>query len=363
MPRHFVFLWYISVYMDASKGRDRTLDIMRGLAIFLMVQGNLAGAVFPPPYPIWGKAYVAIGSFVPALFMLVAGMMVAYTAEQKGYTLKHFLLRALGLFVTGAVILEMFIWGIVPLLAADILYTIAIALPLTYLFLQLGGGWRWVLVVSVFLAGPILQQTVGYTPYPTEYSLTGTLSANAVYNETNVLQHWFVDGWFPLFPWVGFALLGANLAVGRWRGKVRRTFARGPVIAAGAGLLLFGVSLWSVYGGPLYIRGGFTELIYPPTLAYIATALGEIILLFALVDATAQSKLYQPLKVFGGSALFLYWFHYGLIELVPPHPPLPILLGMLAAMVIITLSAAYLMRYVRMRWKDRPAVVRYVLGV
>src|SRR5215471_9562416 len=76
--------------VSAESSRDVTIDVLRGLAIFLMVAANLAASSLEEPHPLWFRLY---GSFAAPLFVLVSGMMVAYSTLRKGYGLRHFLAR------------------------------------------------------------------------------------------------------------------------------------------------------------------------------------------------------------------------------------------------------------------------------
>lgn len=345
--------------MDTS--RDLTLDIMRGLAVFLMVQGNMAGAIFEHPYPIWMATYVFLGSFVPALFILVAGMVVAYTVINKGYTLKHFMLRGAGLIFGAAIFLDVFIWGHVPFTNMDVLYLIGLSLPLTYFFLKLSTVWRWAIILFIFIATPVLQYFFGYVQDPL---IIDILTGYAYGSEgSSILQHWFIDGWFPIFPWLGFAFLGANLGVLRWKERVLETFASKQVVLTAIGLLAFGALLWMTQSQEVFIRQGFSEAIYPPTLAYVFTALGEILLLFALVNWRTKLNVYKPLIAFGQSALFVYIAHFALMEWVWNVESLQsIFLTKMIFSLVLLFAASYVLLHVRKRYPKRPLVLR-LLGI
>jgi uncharacterized membrane protein len=333
---------------------------MRGLAVFLMIQGNIAGAIYAHPHPLGIYLYTVFGSFVPALFVIVAGMMVVYTTLYKGYTLKHFLVRAAGLLFVAAIVLDIFIFGIMPFVGMDILYLIAIALPLSYLFLKLPSAWRWASVGTLFLATPVLQSVFGYASEPLSYSvLTGQLLAG----EGSIVLHWLIDGWFPIFPWLGFAFLGVNIGLMRWKSRILETFATRRVATTALAMFVVGLAVWLLQSTEVYIRADFGEIIYPPTLGFILTATAQIVLFFALVDWRPNLALYKPFIVFGSSALFMYIAHFALIEyLWPEFDQLWAFWAVSTATLVSLLALGYVLRCMRARFPKRPTFLR-LLGL
>jgi uncharacterized membrane protein len=295
------------------RNRDTTVDALRGLAVFTMVAANLAASVLIEPHPFWLRLY---GSFAAPLFVLFSGMMVAFTSRTKHFELEHFMARGVLLVAVGALV-DVLIWGIYPFTSVDVLYLISVSLPLAYLSLRLKTPFRWAVVVAIFFAAPLLQNLFGYTDYPTEFYLgEWGVQAVRVRNQTRILSHWVVDGWFPLFPWLGFSLLGVNLGETRWGGELPQPARRRLVFPLGVGVLALGGVTWRLYPGSLLVRDGYSELFYPPTPGYVLTAIGVILLLLALVDWRPTLIAYGPLRALGEAALLMYVLHLALIEYV-----------------------------------------------
>lgn len=346
-----------------SRERDVTLDVLRAIAIFLMVQANIGQSVYRGPIPLWVKLYIAAGSFVPALFILLAGMSVVYTSMFKGYTLKHYLLRMGTLLVTAAIVIDVFVWRLVPFVGMDVLYLIAISLPVAYMFQRLSAFWRGLGIALLFVAAPALQSVIGYATNPPAVRIFGGMDAYGQLHITTVIKSWFVDGWFPIVPWLGFALLGAGFGIRRWQADRIGSFARRKIVFVGLAIVGVGLLLWKFYSGPLYTRSGFREIFYPPSIAYIVTVIGQIILLFAAVDWRPNLRVYKPLLVFGESALFMYWTHHVIIKYLKPVGSVRAAFLVLGIGVVVTFGLAYQLRYIRRRWPKRPAFLRYVLGI
>ncbi|RMG65602.1 MAG: DUF1624 domain-containing protein, partial [Calditrichaeota bacterium] len=186
--------------------RDPVVDGLRGLALVLMMFGHAAVSFVPPPWPLWGEM---VGSLAPIFFFLIAGMMVTDSVTYRNRKLAHFLKRMALLMSLGAAI-DLAIWRIWPFTSCEVLYAIGLYLPLTYLAVRHLGRWRLLLAAALVALTPILQNQLGYTPYPLEWGLDGQ-PVHSVAGQTSVWQHWLIDGWFPIFPWLGVMLLGSWL--------------------------------------------------------------------------------------------------------------------------------------------------------
>ncbi len=344
---------------DSSR-RDLTIDVLRGLAVFTMIAANLAASALEGPHPLWFRLY---GSFAAPLFVLLSGMMVAYTMKRKAYGLGHFAARG-AIVIAIAALLEVVIWKFYPFLSVDVLYLIGVSLPLVYLAMRLSAPARWTIVAIIFLFTPVLQQVLGYADYPTEVALSSD-PGDAV-DATSIFNHWLLDGWFPLFPWFGFALLGAQLADLRVRQTVRNLgWVRGS-LATGLALFISGILIWWMYPGDLLTRGGYSELFYPPTPGFIITASGLAMVLLATIDWKPDLALYRPLRLLGESALLMYLLHIVLIKyVVAPEwedEPLATFSVLYAGMVLGLLVVAYAGRGIKSRWRRLPLPVRVLLG-
>ena len=340
--------------------RDATIDILRGLSIFTMVAANMAASVLASPHPIWFRLY---GSFAAPLFILISGMMVVFTAHTKGHGLKYFLLRGIMIITVGALI-DVLIWKIYPFTTVDVLYLIGISLPLAFLFRRLDTLPRWIIVISIFLITPLLQIILGYTYYPTEFNLSGEQTI-VIENQTSILNHWVVDGWFPIFPWLGFSLLGVNLAVLRWN-RAHTTFGKNTIFLIGICIMAFGGIIWRFYPGSLLTRAGYSELFYSPTIGYTMTAIGLIVILFSIVDRKPLINAYKPLQALGESALLMYILHLALIEYIiapiKPEQNFQTFLLIYIVLSFLLISIAYGLRALKTFWKNRPFIIRFLLG-
>jgi uncharacterized membrane protein len=339
--------------------RDITIDILRGLAIFTMVAANMAGPVLVEPHPFLFRFY---GSFAAPLFILISGMMVVLTTQTKDHNLKYFLVRGMLIIAVGALI-DIFIWKIYPFTTVDVLYLIGISLPLAYLFQRLNTASQCFIVISIFFFTPFLQHFFGYADYPSEFFFSTGAPTIIIENQTNILNHWLIDGWFPIFPWLGFSLLGVIFANIRLKYK---TFGQSVFFLTGILLLVFGIVIWYFYQGKFLTRAGYSEVFYPPTPGYMISAVGLIVLLFFIVDHKHSFMAYRPLQALGESAIFMYILHLLLIEfvIVPvwPKENFQTFLLLYIALSLLLILIGYGLRYLKIKWKDQPFIIRFVLG-
>jgi uncharacterized membrane protein len=321
-----------------------------------------AELVLPEPHPLWLRLY---GTFAAPLFILLAGMMVPLTCRWKGYGFGHFLLKGFLILLTGAAI-DLAIWRIYPFQTVDVLYLIGIAVPLTYFFCRLGLGWQSAIVAAIFVFTPILQKLTGYTDYPTEYLLKGELTTE-IGNPTSYLNHWLVDGWFPIFPWLGFAFMGSLLAGVRSRKEgLPSPFATTSFLGLGLLTTIAGAIVFYLWPGDLYVRAGYSEMFYPPTWGFLVTATGVILTLFAVADRTASWSALKPLRALGEASLFVYIGHqvvgqYLLSKFIA-EPSLPTFVLAYLCVAAGFMALCLGLHYLRNKWPSRPYLVRFYFG-
>jgi uncharacterized membrane protein len=331
-----------------AKVRDASVDALRGIAILTMIEANLAASLLMQPHPLLLRLF---GSFAAPLFIVISGMMVEYTSRTKGYGLTHFLFRGLSIVGVG-VLVDVMIWKIYPFTTVDVLYLVGISIPLAYLFSRLRSPPQWTITAAIFALAPILQVLLGYSDYPTEYTLLGQITVIAS-NQTSILNHWLVDGWFPIFPWLGFSLLGVALARVRWSPNLRCKLGDPKVFLVGLVVTGLGALIWFLYPGSLLVRAGYSELFYPPMTGYVLAAVGLVVILFGLVDRTASSRVYAPLQMMGPSSLFIYFLHHLLIEYVFSQVLQPQNMEIFIVAYVVLLVAMVLVAYVLRILKTR----------
>lgn len=321
--------------------RCRAVDALRGVAIVSMLAANLAGPCLRAPHPLWLRAF---GSFAAPAFVLLAGMMTSSPFGQRSLLR---LLRRAGLLLAVAAAIDVVCWGIEPFQTFDVLYLLGLSLPLAGLCARLPGWQNWLLVAVILAAAPLLQARLGYGPLLPEH----------LAEPWPTWRRLLVDGWFPLFPWLGVALLGAGM--GRL-GLAQRPRRELGFVAAG--LFALGVVGFAVAPPRLVTREGYSELFYPVTWQYLSLALGAVGLALVWLQSLEPNRLLDWLESLGQCSLELYVLHVALIAFwlddAFAERELAAYLGLYAALLFGLSALAWLRLRYRSRWAPRGAFDR-----
>ena len=343
-----------------KKERDVTIDILRGFAVFAMIAANTAGEVLRHPHPFLFRCY---GSLAAPLFVFISGMMIFFTSQNKNYGIMHYLKRAL-MILTIASLLDIFIWKLYPFMIFDVLYIIGVSTPIAYLFTKIKQKWlKFGIIGGIFLVTPILQHIFGYS-HDLDTLFIG--HKYVLHDYISILpssfKHFMIDGWFPMFPWMGFFLFGT--AMGEIRYSSKNKFNTKLFLYSGIALFTIGVILWYLYPGNMYTRAGYSELFYPVTYGFALTIMGVIILLFNFVDRYPESDLYRPLKTLGGAALFVYViqdiFLVYVLEPTFEDVGFKTLITIYISFICVLLCLCKMRSYLRANWKPIFAVKTFV---
>lgn len=294
-----------------TKKRDKSIDTLRGFAIMIMLFANLIGHIAPvDTHPVWTRYFNSIAA---PLFILLVGYMIAYTSELKGHTLIYYLKRG-GLMLVTAALIDMLCWQTIPFITYDVLYLIGFSIPVVYLYHKLSIPYKLLIFSVIIICTPLLQSVFGYTDFPGEMSLTGELTLK-VKNPTPVLNHFLIDGWFPIFPWLAFSFLGSLL---------KDLESKSQLLFSNTMLILFAVTtligyLWFSrvdFSNVITDRNGYTELFYPATLSFMFMVISFILLVWNIVKRIEGRSFLFPAEVFGNVSLFIYILHTVLISMI-----------------------------------------------
>jgi uncharacterized membrane protein len=347
-----------SIGQTRQSGRDYGIDGLRGLAIVAMVASHLAREVLVEPHPMWLRVY---GSLAAPLFITLAGMLIAQTSAKKHHPLSYYVER--GLIILGlAAAVDVLLWGIYPFVGCDVLYLIGLAMPLTALFGRLRPAWQSGILVLILGLSGMLRHLFGYPEHVLNIALTDPTSELSGELPT-ILHQWIISGWFPALPWLFFSFLGVRLF--QWRQAPSGSFAL-HVSRVAAGLASLGaVCLWIV-PTPIYERGGYSELFYPPTAAFVLVASGGVLLLFAL-SRHHWLQNSRPLILLGQCSLLMYIVHLAIIHwgvgTLLEDIELPLFLLVYAALLLVLVALAEVVEiYKRRSERPLPFMLRLLLG-
>ncbi|CAN5244436.1 hypothetical protein BH09BAC5_BH09BAC5_09530 [soil metagenome] len=288
-----------------QSGRYSSVDIFRGVAIFTMLAANSAAESLAAPHHFLFRIY---GSFAAPIFIFLAGFMVGI--GYKKHSLVYFIRRGLEVILVGALI-DVLIWRIIPFTTFDVLYLTGLGIPIAAFTLKLKTPLRIFLCLLFFVLGPLLQHFFYYESGVHEFSLIDFSGAQFPDGVKWWLKSWLFDGWFPVFPWMGFIMAGTLV------------FTHGEVIVKKSGVFLsagiiffLGGLLWIYFHRSIEEREGYSELFYPPGIAYLCAATGAILIGVSVLKYLKPVFGLQLLRYLGSCSLFIYIFHSALIYFV-----------------------------------------------
>ena len=298
-----------------SEGRGKEsrifwVDFLRGIAIMLMIPANLS-PYYAEPHAMW---YRIIGSLAAPTFISLSAGMVILNSQKHHFN--YYLTRG-ALVVLIGIFLDTLLWRILPLTGVDVLYVIGIGIPLMYLVRQqkiptliTSGG-------ILILAAPFLQVLLGYHPEVLEIELDSFYLPDV----SRVAASWLVDGYFPLFPWLGYTFIGAALF--KYVLQYEKQSASARLFILGLTLLIIGAFLLFVptlafpnltNGGILVSREGYSEIFYPPTYGFLFFSNGAILIQVALF-VRVGNNFWSAIPIFFGKySMLVYILHQALGE-------------------------------------------------
>ncbi len=285
--------------------RNRGLDMARGFAIVTMILINLSAVALANPTP---TAIRVLGSLAAPLFVMLSGLMVALTAEKHG--LHYFLLNRGAWIIAVAIFIDIAIWQVYPCMPMGVLYLIGISIPLTYLATKLRRWQRATITAGILVLTPVLQAVFGYADFPSEYYILNSTPVFDVQKQTGIINHWLIDGWFPLFPWMAFSLIGSEIGIFLKREGSRRLIKM--LLSTGTVLAVLGILSFIFVSPTTFQRGTWSELFYPPTIQFFLATTGTSFLALGLFLRLAEvrgSFLFRPLELTGRASLGIYFAH------------------------------------------------------
>lgn len=350
--------------MKKQVQRDVTVDVVRSIAIILMVSANMI--IITSDTPPW--IFRLTSSLAAPLFITLASMMVGLSYKKgSGFLLSLerfvFLFLIAGIFDISN--------QLVPFINVDVLYYIGISLPIMNLLGRLSNKILFVLGVAILAITPVLQSSLPYQ----QAMPAVTLPMESFQAYLNALIHdaphrYFVDGWFPILPWLAISLFGLIVGKIRYMSSQGTVYFNRPIyIGASLTLLIVGGLIWWFFPGSQSIRYGYVELFYPPVPGFMMVAMGIGLTLLTVIDYCKKAApVLTKIRPLGEASLFMYLFHIAVID----HVILPFgtisfgwryfsyYLALIVTMFIIGVGLEKLRKFAF--YKKMPHVVRWILG-
>ncbi|MSR89136.1 MAG: DUF1624 domain-containing protein [Candidatus Margulisbacteria bacterium] len=292
--------------------RNLAIDTLRGIAIVLMILSNFTGEHLLLPHPMLLRI---LGSFAPPIFIVLCGFMLGLSKEKKQAGFGYFLKRS-AIVVCVALGVDVLIWREIPFLSVDVLHLIGVGILFVYFFLKLPRFLQWVVVFGMLFLTPYLQPQLGFIAVPTfiEFACLTPLPSFQI-----LLNHWIVDGGFPLFPWLSCLFFGAILVPLKDLYDGLKGDKKLGVIAGVFSLFVVACMSWILNPVAQRIRDNYSELFYPPTFGFVVSMMLMVVLGVLVLEPVAHRRWFSPFRILGRHSLLLYVVHLVLIVYVMPE--------------------------------------------
>jgi uncharacterized membrane protein len=299
-----------------------SIDVLRGLAILLMVQvhfvENLSSRIDADS---WLDGLSITLGWIPApLFTLISGASYALwlrkqeAADRKDRDITWITLRRGAFLFVAGIVFNVLVWLPEGTFNWDILTLIGTSLVLLAFARKLPHGVIALICVVVLLVSPLLRIA---TDYSGDWE-----DGDYVYDFTfeDVTCGFFVNGYFPLFPWVIFPLMGFVVGDALFARPGRA--ARFPRWTTVLGIALVSLAVVGFLCRGMPGRFGKFHLtgfsMFPATTLYVLGALGSsmigLIALHQWIDrnasVTGTGGFLKFFRLFSTYSLTVYFLHH-----------------------------------------------------
>jgi uncharacterized membrane protein len=299
--------------------RLTNLDALRGFAVLLMIEQHVGIWLWRGPGP--GETFSdysllvgfnAFGGFGGPLFFLLAGAGAALLATRgtPGTDLRLFkrgmLVLALG-YVMNFASPSWFSWG-----SWFALHIMGFGIATSFVWRRLSDRGLLLVVAALMLAAPLMQSLL---ETPDDLFLDDLRDTS---KPGGVLRLAFVEGQYPLLPWLSIIVLG--FLCGRWiaGGHARR------ILFVGIALTVVGAAFYGVFllleperTDALYFATRLKLGIFPPSLTLVCLMSGPAFVLgWAAVAISPRWSLRDdnPLVTAGRASLTIFFIHVPLFR-------------------------------------------------
>jgi uncharacterized membrane protein len=229
--------------------RSHSLDLIKGIAVLVMIFANTGIYFFN------FKEYNLIRlmcSFAAPTFIILTGYFTQMKLLNENTNKKPLIARSLQILFLGAFI-DLIFWQTIPFITFDILYLIAFS-QLLLIFINTK---YYNVIISFILLGSFLIPNIIIYRFEIDEISPQLLNNFETFLNAAPLKRMLYDGWFPLFPWFVFALLGASAY------KNKFIFSKYSNYFLLIGLTLIGLVYFLIMNKNIPIRNSYLEIWYP----------------------------------------------------------------------------------------------------
>lgn len=284
-----------------NPSRNTSLDLLRGIAIVIMVFANSAPYILTTSTP---PLLIRIFfSCAAPLFIFLSGYSLNL-ALKNNKSIRELILRA-GQILLIAIAIDVFIWRIVPFETFDVLYLISISQLILILLHPLMSNFKLIILVGLMILFCLLISNFTYRLQLVEHEITYYKIAN--YSLLSSIKRMLFDGWFPILPW--FIISFSGYSISNYSIGLKKT------IGFGLGFTFIISSLFVFHLFPHFVnqpREKYLEIFYPVSFPYFLLLIG--LFLVTIVIINLKLKEVSLLKQLGKMSLFAYLLHVLLIQ-------------------------------------------------
>lgn len=288
--------------------RNIWIDFIRSIAIIIMIIANSAAVIGNKEYSYFFRI---ICSLAAPLFVLISG--ISFSVSSKYPSTSDTKTKSAFYLLITATCIDLFIWQIPPFNTFDVLYIIAFGIFLN-IFLK-HKTLLYVLSFIVFIIGiaVYLQVVLLYRFDMQEISLNNILQVNKTDYIISSIRNMFVDGWFPIFPWICLPLIGTLIV------KYQDFFQSYKLYTYVFSLITFFVSIYGLGTSSTIVpfRNGYVELFYPASfLIFMLVCSGALLFFTSTFSYRISNPLISFFSMIGKYSLFIYILHIAIIHFV-----------------------------------------------
>jgi uncharacterized membrane protein len=279
------------MHSTVDNSRNTKIDMMRALAILVMFYAHALPHLALDNYSAFDRV---ISSLAAPVFLFLVGYNL-FPLDTKAKKVKN-CWRALIVLALAAAI-DVMTWGIMPFYSFDVLYTIGFSI----FFLALVGSLNAVKLIVIYALIIAIHAFYLYiNAYTFDVNEPDFLDFSQKLSVITVLKNLFFDGWFPIFPWLSFPILGYLL-------KMKKVKLEGlAVLIIASTLFTIFVLFFNIEDA--YLREFAVEIFYPVDILYLIGSISTILLLFTVFSYFTPKKSNILVKL-GKLSLLMYFIH------------------------------------------------------
>jgi uncharacterized membrane protein len=291
-----------------NQERNIWIDFIRSIAIIIMIIANSAAVIGNKEYSYFFRI---ICSLAAPLFVLLSG--ISFSVSSKYQSTSHTKTRsALYLLITASCI-DLFIWQSPPFYTFDVLYIIAFGIFLNiFLNHKTLVYFLSFILLSIGLA-VYLQVVLPYRFEMQEISLQNIVDMNIRDYIMSSIRYMFVDGWFPIFPWICLPIIGTLII------KYQPIYQSNKLYVYMFSLFALLVSIYGLITASSIVplRNGYVELFYPASyLIFILVCSGALLFFTNTFHNKTSNTFINYFSMIGKYSLFIYIIHIAIIHFV-----------------------------------------------